>query len=386
MTKDLWKALAVAAIGYAGGSCYTALVLSVAPDQNWKDLDIQYRARGPVLPTARIQLVCIDDATVKAAGGGIPIPRKIVSDIIKAVRKDRPRAIGVYLVLGRPSRYGIADDASFQASCREIPPLVLAADTAKFGNPPADRMNLPLSRFIEGGAQIGVVVYGFVNGLPRSAPLAIEMNGRVWPSMAESLARIGTPVQSPPIVAGQGNKERREILINFIGPRGSFPRVSALGLLRGSVRPGRFEDSIVLIGPTARSWADFYETPRPLTGHADVRMRRRSMEGLEVQANVVHTYLTKSEIHMAGRGALLVWGTTLPLLIALLFMCLRRGWTVLAIAAALLLEVASHLVSTQVFSSFHVVLEHVTASWTATATLIAAVAWRVVEFLIWRRG
>nr|MCS5635629.1 adenylate/guanylate cyclase domain-containing protein [Myxococcota bacterium] len=70
--------------------------------------------------------------------------------------------------------------------------------------------------------------------------------------------------------------EGGKILINYRGPPGTFPRVSAGDVLAGRVAPGALEGAIVLIGPTEVGLGDTWSGPFP-----------GAFPGVEVHANVL---------------------------------------------------------------------------------------------------
>jgi len=75
--------------------------------------------------------------------------------------------------------------------------------------------------------------------------------------------------------------ESGRLLINYLGPPGSFPQVSISDVLDGSVPPGTFRDKIVLVGAAATGIYDMRTTPfSPV--HA----------GVEIHASVIDNLVT----------------------------------------------------------------------------------------------
>jgi class 3 adenylate cyclase/CHASE2 domain-containing sensor protein len=93
-----------------------------------------------------------------------------------------------------------------------------------------------------------------------------------------------------------------EVLINFVGPPGTVPRVS-FGDVLDWVEEGRlekleevFKDKVVLIGGTAKIDQDFVETPFPA---------KEPMPGVEMHANILNTLLLDQPIQETNAWPLL---------------------------------------------------------------------------------
>jgi adenylate cyclase len=120
-------------------------------------------------------------------------------------------------------------------------------------------------------------------------------------------------------------------LINFIGPRDSFPRISFSKVLLEELEEGNSPDlagKIVLVGNTHPTAHDEYPTPfgrSPLsTADQDqVRTQFGYTSGLEIQANALQTILDQAFIHTQNpqqvAGMILILGV----LITIIFILLR---------------------------------------------------------------
>ncbi|MCL6621061.1 MAG: adenylate/guanylate cyclase domain-containing protein [Syntrophobacterales bacterium] len=92
------------------------------------------------------------------------------------------------------------------------------------------------------------------------------------------------------------------LLINYLGPPGTFPVVSAADLLEGSVPPGRLADRLVLLGATAVGIYDLRVTPfSALT------------PGVEIQATVVDNLLRGRFLGAPPGGRLFLLGLIVTL-------------------------------------------------------------------------
>jgi adenylate cyclase len=198
---------------------------------------------------------------------------------------------------------------------------------------------------------------GFVNniveadGATRRYYTAIRYRGQVYMPLALQALRLalGVPRAEFGYVAGRRTlrlgpvslplDSRGRVRVNYLGPRGTFPTISAADVMAGRVPPGTFRDKIVLIGPNGSANIDKAITPfDPL------------LPGVELHATVIHNLLH-------GEGLTPVsW--LLNLLVVLLMGALataihllpvrRRGaW----VSAGLLLLVGAHFAAAQLLFS-----------------------------------
>ena len=111
---------------------------------------------------------------------------------------------------------------------------------------------------------------------------------------------------------------RGHFYLNFRGPEGSFPRVSAVAVLQGEVAAGTFTDRFVLVGATAVGIGDLVATPMSAACpgveiHAtavDNMLAGDCME-FDAAANLGYTFMT---VLLAGLAlaALLAWMRPIP--------------------------------------------------------------------------
>ncbi|QQR54818.1 adenylate/guanylate cyclase domain-containing protein [Candidatus Peregrinibacteria bacterium] len=110
-------------------------------------------------------------------------------------------------------------------------------------------------------------------------PAYLSVNGTIEPHMDLQLAQehLRQPLDIP---LSEG-----EMLINYAGVTGSYPTVSIVDVLNGTVDPSVFSGKIVLIGPTASEFQDNKYTPIDPT---------RPMPGIEIHANAIQTILDEA--------------------------------------------------------------------------------------------
>ncbi len=92
------------------------------------------------------------------------------------------------------------------------------------------------------------------------------------------------------------------LLINHLGPPGTFPTVSAAEVLEGSVPPQRLTDRLVLVGATAVGIYDLRVTPFAAI-----------TPGIEIQATVVDNLLSGRFVRLPPGGRLFLMGVIVAL-------------------------------------------------------------------------
>lgn len=189
---------------------------------------------------------------------------------------------------------------------------------------------------------------GFLTALPdsdgviRRAPLLLRHGDGLYPALALEAARLYLLGGQPRLrTSSLGNAIAIEgidvaghliptdasgrVLVSYLGPSGSFARLSAAALLRGDFTPDLVANRIVLVGTSALALADLKATPV-----------QSVYPGVEVQANLVAGILDGHFPHepawAPGANFLLMLGLGLLLAVALPLLA-ELGMLVLAAAA-----------------------------------------------------
>jgi len=330
-----------------------------------KALDFLMLLRGQQR-SAEIVLVQIDDDAFEKLGERQPLPRRYIASLIDIVARGGATAIGLDIEL-KVTTDRVEDDRLLGA----------IASAAENGNSKVvsvfyvrplkedDRgMLFRRSEFfdsrvagIAGFATAPVDSDGFI----RQVPLTLRgSDGKVLPSLALAVAaraagydvasldkalndgveiklslpewsRLdGKPRSAPTSLSIRIDEPWR---INFAGGQGSFSalpsgplaQLSAANVPLAADNP--FRGKIVLIGASFQESRDFYPTPHGL------------LSGLEIQANMIHTILTRSRIEPARQllafGLLLLFTLVSSLLITLFSLMLVTILSLVAIPVIL---------------------------------------------------
>lgn len=289
-----------------------------------KTVDLRHTIRGPIPPGGEVVIVAIDEASLTAigrwpwprarlaelvdrmvSGGVVAIGFDLVFDqperqldlpsLKAAVERAPRRPAGELLAEVEASLDGdrrLAD--SMQTAGRVVLghffefggeandaagsfPELSVRETAG-----ADATFLPAARRLHGNVpSLATAAWsvGHLNFLPdpdgeyRRLPLGIRLGDRIGPAFAlELLRRAGGGAAATLTLAPFGVAaarlgplllpvdERGELWVNYLGPAGAFPRVSAADVLAGRVPPDTFTGRLAILGATAAGF-DSLATP-----------------------------------------------------------------------------------------------------------------------------
>jgi adenylate cyclase len=155
------------------------------------------------------------------------------------------------------------------------------------------------------------MTFGHVNvafdadGTPRYEYPVVAYAGEYYPSFAVQVARasLGLAPEQMRVYFGEGiqlgeiripTDESMQLLVNYLGPRGTFPTYTFADVLRGRVPNSTFTDAVVLIGAVASGLADTFITPF-----------EAALPGVERHATVIDNILRQDFLHRRDTTALL---------------------------------------------------------------------------------
>jgi len=143
------------------------------------------------------------------------------------------------------------------------------------------------------------------DGTPRYEYPVLSYAGEYYPSLAVQVARIflGLAPERMRVIFGDGiqlgeifvpTDESMRLLVNYLGPRGTFPTYAFVDVLQGRVAQAQFNDAIVLIGGVASGLADTFATPF-----------EAALPGIERHATVIDNILRQDFLHRRAATKLL---------------------------------------------------------------------------------
>ena len=254
-----------------------------------KALDTHFALRGPRAPASPIVVVTIDEDSFDDLNLVWPWPRALHAKFLDIVSRGGPVAIGMDILFISPSTRGPADDRALGQAVARARNVILGAaitdvDAAGSGK---NSLNPPLFEIREGAAGIGYVNFdrdadAFVRSTALYRDFESEFQRRYREGFDLRLYRLAADAG-----LAQGHlPTTRDVLINFAGGPGSFPRVAYHRVIRGEVPPEAFAGKIVLVGATSPTLHDVFPTPFALEG----------MPGVEIHAHMLETLLQGNPI------------------------------------------------------------------------------------------
>jgi adenylate cyclase len=295
--------------------------------------DILLRAAETRPPVDRIVIVDIDDRSLTAVGQW-PWRRDVLGDLADRLRRSGAAIVALDIVFAEPDRYE-GDEGS---------PDEMLAETLRLGrvalgyamtfegrsHAPLDCVQHPVGLAVIGqdddgdgpffratGAICNLPVLtaaadgaGFLNaapdpdGLLRRAPLLMELEGQLYPSLALAAVTAVTGNRPAGLRIANVNTSflmldgwrvpldgKSNMLLRFRGPKRTFPYVSAVDVLQGRVSAETFKEKIVFVGTTALGTREVVSTPLDTL-----------FAGVEVQATVADNLLQRDVIHRTEHG------------------------------------------------------------------------------------
>lgn len=301
LRREWWLVLACL-IGAAGTSWS-----GIASRLDHIAYDLLLSRRAPP-PTGAILIVAVDERSL-AEVGAWPWPRAAQAELVRRIAAARPRAIGIDILLTEPRE--AAGDAALAAAIAGAGNVTLPlAMTLPGRNGRTADISEPLPAFRRAAARIGHVnLSPDSDGVMRTAWLGYAAGGRAWAALPAAMLGHSAPAADDPT----GVTRSDPVLIDYPGPAGTLPTVSAGSVLRGEVPPGLIADRLVLVGITASGLGDMHAAP--FAGDSPL------LPGVEIQGSLLATLLSGRALAPAEPGWRIA-ATLLPLL--LLFAALFR--------------------------------------------------------------
>lgn len=280
------------------------------------DMLFQLRPLEPI--DERIVIVGIDEMDLRRVGKW-PIPDRVMVQLLTKLQSYQPRVIGLDIYRDLPVQPG---HTSLLETYRTLPNLIGIEQIKDKAN-----AGVPAPSILAARQQIGFNNLVFdVDGKVRRSLLYWTVDGKSYQSFALTialayLAHDGITPQSAVsdpryLQLGQASFRRFEsnngsytyadaggyqILANLRGAAGSFTTLSLTDVLEGKVRPEWLRDRIVIVGSTAVSLRDSFQTAYS-TGL--LTSSPQPTAGVELQANFSSQIISAA---LQGRTAIEVW-------------------------------------------------------------------------------
>jgi adenylate cyclase len=266
--------------------------------ETWQLSSSNYLYGASEGPGDEIVLLAIDEKSLNRLGPW-PWPYSTYVELLERLEGASAIGIDVLFTEGDITGEGVAALAGVTHRLGNvvypITTLSLHSPLGKGESYRAGRIVQTLPELRQAAAKVGTVsVIIDKDGAIRQAPLVVQMGDEQCEAFSLQLLRIalGLPTQPLRWSGGQlviGNQlstpvdDRGAVLINYVGPPGTFPTYSVADVIEGRIDPARLEDKIALVGwMNVLQEYDLHNTP--------VSAGQR-MAGVEIQANTIHTLL-----------------------------------------------------------------------------------------------
>jgi CHASE2 domain-containing sensor protein len=321
--------------------------------------DAMLRSAAVRPPGNDIVIVDVDERSLSARGQW-PWPRDLVGRLIASLRRMGATVVAMDIIFAEPDRSlpevaGLGPDAALAGALRggdvvlgyamtfdsrtrpdapcTLHPLGLAllqsADDT--GHPPFFQARGAICSLPALGAASGFS--GFLNAAPdadgilRRAPLLIQYDGRVYPSLALASVIAATRTRDLALSVANANSAvlllgdrvvpldgRSNLLLRYRGRKQTFPYVSAADILDGRAAGDAVRDKLVFVGTTALGTREVVATPLDTL-----------FAGVEVQATIANNLLRQDFFYRGAAGAVIEALLTLGAGIPAALLLLKRG-------------------------------------------------------------
>jgi adenylate cyclase len=293
----------------------------------WNLLDSFFQHRSPAAIDSRIVVIAIDEPDLQKIGQ-YPIPDNVLAQALQKLKRYNPRVIGLDIFRDLPVEPGHQELVDLFKTTPNLIGIEKVVDS-KIAAPKA------LAELGQVGLADQVLDS---DGKIRRALLSVQStDGKLRFNLGLQLAlryletegitphphprnphhiQLGKALLVPfqPNDGGyvQADAGGYQILLNFHGTEQAFQAFSMTDLLANRIPPNRLENRIVLIGATAQSINDLFQTPysSQLFGPPN------EMAGVLIHANVTSQILSAA---LEGRVMLRVWSEPLKTLWLLLW-------------------------------------------------------------------
>lgn len=302
---------ATAAALIAVGSYLTGALVALER----QTVDARFGIRGSQPPGNKIVIVGVDGQTFSALSVSFAkLPRREYASLIDRLHAAHPAMIGVDVqFLGKTDT---RDDRSLVEAVARDGPIVLATHDASAGPIPVPA-GVPNAR----------------GAVPASAAVDVDSDGILRRMMYAPVALKTFAVRVAETLTGRAIGRQHfpgnHAWVDFRGPPGTFPTISALDVLDGRASSSSFAGKTVLVGITDPVGKDVF-----VTATSSV-----PMSGVEFQANALSTLLRGFPLQPLGGGVavlMLLLLASLPATVAARFAALWVLFVALAVGGVLL--------------------------------------------------
>ncbi|HLO50536.1 MAG TPA: CHASE2 domain-containing protein [Kamptonema sp.] len=298
-------------------------------------LDEFFRLRPREIVDQRIVIVTVDESDITNIGKW-PISDGVLAQLIKNIKSQQPRAIGLDFYRNLPVQPGhqtlvevFKNTPNFIAVEKVVgdtvppPPALSKLDQVGIADLVLDADGKVRRALLSVNTEDGQTKLGLGT---RLALMYLEKEGIALEMVdaAKMHLRLGKAVFVPFTENSGGyvraNSGGYQILLNFRGPQSSFPTISMTDVLKHKIPPELMRDRIVLIGATAPSLNDLLLTPYSKTSSGSPKRT----PGVVIHANIISQILSAA---LEGRPLIRVWPDLVEIWWVLIWSSTSAAWS-----------------------------------------------------------
>ena len=345
-----------------------------------KSIDWRFAFRG-VSPVddVPIVLVTIDDYSFEVLPERWPWPRSYYARVVENLNRAGAKVIGVDVIFDVPDKRGGRSDAIFAEAIRSAGNVVLAGKLEQSTRLRTYHFLVEPIPLLKEASQNSVGLVSIEvdpDGIYRRYPVAQPHKDSLLSSFGIELLRkyegydrnVPITPEDDGLAFGDFHiplYHKSTMLIDFAGPRGTFPQYSFASVIDDDrfdlgdndldyfnehLLPDEiFKDKIVLIGSTVAELHDNFPTP-----FLEYEQTTQEMPGVEIHANALRTILKDLFFHTPSMFLLMF---IVLLLVVLVHLVSLRLSTVSSVVLTVALIVLYNLTQFLLFSKLHIVMD-----------------------------
>ncbi|NJR39302.1 MAG: CHASE2 domain-containing protein [Leptolyngbyaceae cyanobacterium CSU_1_4] len=313
--NNAWSVLLIAPIVATG--VITGNVLGVFNLLEWAVRDEFFRLRPHALIDNTIVVVTIDETDLTQVGDW-PIPDQTLANLLKKIRSQKPRVIGMDLYRDIPKAPGqkqleevlrttpnLIGVEKITGDRVEPPPILKALNQVALADLVLDadrkvRRGLLTAQDVQDNQteKAGLATYVALKYLKAEGLEVKPVKGND-PNKLQLGEAIFTPLRNQEAGYFKNDLGGYQILINWWGDDTAYQQVTLRDVLAGKIPANLMRDRMVFIGSTAASTNDFFGTPYSSSWFSD---------GKQTPGLIVHANLASQIVHSALHGRSLLRG------------------------------------------------------------------------------
>jgi len=264
------------------------------------ELDLSDNLYGGKTPLDAIVIVAIDDKSLQEIGRW-PWDRSVMADVLPKLSGSKVIGIDIAFFEDQDAE----TDLELGTAIYTAGNVVLPAEYTEFEIIDGKVVGTELLETIPVIASEAVGI-GYINVINDYDGKTRAINPAVVGDYESFAYEVYKNYWSVPI---EDELEDHRLLINFVGPRGTFTQYSFVDVLNGDVDSSAFENKLVLIGVTSPDLHD----------EAVVPNSAKPMPGVEIHANTIQTMITQDFLHKEAKWLVILMIFLLAIGTAMLF-------------------------------------------------------------------